>query len=85
MDLRSLSPAVQRFGIPVSTEVLGAIFHVKMETAGQRSCRVLRNAILHELRNEHVAEVNRRITELTGLMTEFIGQVRVRSGAGHIF
>jgi hypothetical protein len=85
IDLKKLSPAVHRFGIPVSDAVLEAIFLSTMDTLGQRSCRVLRNAVLHGLRSDHLAEVNRRIAELTKPMSEFIGEVRVRSGAGHIF
>jgi hypothetical protein len=85
IDLKKLNPAVHRFGIPVSDAVLEAIFLSTMDTPGQRSCRVLRNAVLHGLRSDHLAEVNSRITELIKPMTEFIGEVRVRSGAGHIF
>jgi hypothetical protein len=85
IDLKKLNPAVDRLGIPVSDVMLGAIFLADRETPGQRSCRVLRNAVLHELRGDHVAEVNFRITELIKPMTDFIQGVRVRSGAGHIF
>jgi hypothetical protein len=85
IHLEKLKSAVQQFCIPVSEAVLKAIFLSTMDTAGQRSCRVLRNAVLHGLRSDHLAEVNRRIGELIKPMTEFIGEVRVRSGAGHIF
>jgi hypothetical protein len=85
IDLRSLRPAVMRLAIPISDAVLEAIFLSKMDTPGQRSCSVLRNAVLHGLRSDHLAEVNSRIAELTKPMSEFIGEVRVRSGAGHIF
>ena len=85
IDLRKLNPAIQRLGIPVSDVVLDTVFHSQMETAGQRSCRVLRNAVLHELRGDHVAEVNRRIAELIKPMTDFIEGIRVRCGAGHVF
>jgi hypothetical protein len=85
IDLRSLTPAVHRLGIPVSDAILNGIFLADQQTAGERSCRVLRNAVLHELRGDHVAEVNFRITELIKPMEDFIQGVRVRSGAGHIF
>jgi hypothetical protein len=85
IDLKKLNPAVARLGIPVSAVALGAIFLADQKTAGQRSCRVLRNAVLHELHGDHVAEVNSRITELIKPMSDFIQGVRLRSGAGHIF
>jgi hypothetical protein len=65
IDLRSLRPAVMRLAIPISDAVLEAIFLSKMDTPGQRSCSVLRNAVLHGLRSDHLAEVNSRIAELT--------------------
>jgi hypothetical protein len=85
IDLRKLSPTIRRLGIPVSDVALGSVFHTQMETAGQRSCRVLRNAVVHELRSDHVAEVNCRIAELITPMADFIEEVRVRSGFGHLF
>jgi hypothetical protein len=85
IDLRKLSPAVDRLGIPVSGAILNGIFLSTKDTAGQRSCRVLRNAVIHELRGDHVAEIKSRIFELIQPMADFIEAVRVRSGSGHIF
>jgi hypothetical protein len=83
--LGKLKPAIQRFGISLSDEVLDTVFLSEKKTAGRRSCRVLRNAVVHELHGDYVDEVNRRIAELIEAMTKFIVEVRVRSGAGHIF
>jgi hypothetical protein len=85
IDLRSLGPAVRRLAIPISDGALHIVFQGDMETAGQRSCRVLRNRVIHELQSDHVAEVNHRLPELTKHMADFIEGVRVRSGAGHLF
>jgi hypothetical protein len=81
IDLRSLGPAARRLAIPISDGALHIVFQRDMETAGQRSCRVLRNGVIHELRSDHVAEVNHRLPELTKHMAVFIEGVRVRSGA----
>jgi hypothetical protein len=85
IDLRSLGPAVRRLAIPISDGELHSVFHGDMEPAGQRSCRVLRNGVIHALQSDHVAEVNHRLPELTKQMADFIEGVRVRSGAGHLF
>jgi hypothetical protein len=85
IDLRSLIPAVMRLAIPISDGALHSVFQRDMETAGQWSCLVLRNRVIHELQSDHVAEVNHRIAELTKHMADFIEGVRVRSGAGHLF
>jgi hypothetical protein len=85
IGLKKLKPAIHRLGSPVSDTVLETIFLRDRETAGERSCRALRNAILHELQSDHLAEVNRRITELTKDMKDFIEGIRVQSGAGHVF
>jgi hypothetical protein len=85
IDLKSLRPAVMRLAIPISDGALHSVFQHDMKTAGQRSCLVLRNGVIHELQSDHVAEVNHRIAELTKHMADVIEGVRARSGAGHLF
>jgi hypothetical protein len=85
VHLGKLKPAIQQLRISLSDEVLDTVFLSEKKTAGQRSCRVLRNAVVHELHGDYVDEVNRRIAELTEAMTKLIVEVRVRSGGGHIF
>jgi hypothetical protein len=85
IHLTKLKSSVHRLGVPLSDAALDTVFLSGMKTAGQRSCRVLRNAVAHELQSDHVAEVNHRIAELTKHMADFIEGVRVRSEAGHLF
>lgn len=85
IQLAKLKSSIQRLNVPLSDAALDLVFLSTMKTAGQRSCRVLRNAVAHELHSDYVDEINHRITELIQPMTEFISEVRVRSGAGHIF
>jgi len=76
VDLRKLNPVIQRLGMPLSDDLLDTVFLSEKKTAGQRSCRVLRNAVVHELHGDYVDEVNRRIAELIEAMTKFILEVR---------
>jgi hypothetical protein len=85
IDLRKLRPAIHRFQIPVSDQIIDEIFGSSRVTPGQRSCRVLRNGVVHGLQKEHVAEVNDRHAHLRTFMTDFIDAVRSKAQRGSIF
>jgi hypothetical protein len=80
-----LKPAVIRLRVPISDLAIDGIFQPGGMKAGKRSCRMLRNGIVHGFHSEHVAEVQHRHAPLIKGMTTFIDAVRSKSSEDGAF
>ena len=84
VDLRKTKSAVKRLHLPLSKRTLNLIFQMKGR-GGSRSCRALRNGILHGLRRDRLFEVTSRHRKLIVEMRKFIESIRSKAQRGHHF
>jgi hypothetical protein len=82
--LRKTKSAVKRLHLRVSDRRLNLLFQAKART-GHRSCRMLRNGVLHGLRRDFILEVRHRHVALNREMGRFIEAIRSVAQRGHHF
>lgn len=75
VDLRGLKPALSHFGIQVPSKSLDRIFQSQRTAVKRKSARLLRNAVVHEMNELDIAEINRRGSGLVRDMKNFINKI----------
>jgi len=85
VDLRKVKSAQRRLRLRVSHRTLNLIFQTADRSRGHRSCRVLRNGLLHGLHAADRVEIVRRRKRLVTEMARFIEAVRFVAQRGHNF
>lgn len=74
LDMRTIPSAFRNFNIKFEDHELSVIFNAD-RTRGHKSCKKLRNGIVHEMNEGDLNEVHKRYSELMKYMNVFLARI----------